>query len=95
MTEKFRLKWEDFQSNISKSFRRFRSQEEELCDVNLLGDDQVQVSAHRLVLSASSPYFRSDYVHLDVEDCSEELLRQQSYAMKNQLGLPPTRFFMA
>ena len=24
-------------------------------------------------------------VHLDVEDCSEELLRQQSYAIKNQL----------
>ena len=25
-------------------------------------------------------------VHLDVEDCSEELLRQQSYAIKNQRG---------
>ena len=24
-------------------------------------------------------------VHLDVEDCSEELLRQHSYAIKNQL----------
>ena len=23
-------------------------------------------------------------VHLDVEDCSKELLRQQSYAIKNQ-----------
>ena len=34
-------------------------------------------------------------VHLDVEDCSEELLRQQSYAIKNQLGhpKPPTRGF--
>ena len=27
-------------------------------------------------------------VHLDVEVCSEELLRQQSYAIKNQLGHP-------
>ena len=46
-----------------------------------------------------------DYVHLGVEDWSEELLRQQSYAIKNQLGhpKPPTRgillaprwFFMA
>ena len=27
-------------------------------------------------------------VHLDVEDCSEELLRQQSYAIKKQLGHP-------
>ena len=33
-------------------------------------------------------------VHLDVEDCSEELLRQQSYyAIQNQLGhpKPPTK----
>ena len=39
-------------------------------------------------------------VHLDVEDCSEELIRQQSYAIKNQLGHPkpptaPRWFFMA
>ena len=27
-------------------------------------------------------------VHLGVEDCSEELARQQSYAIKNQLGHP-------
>ena len=27
-------------------------------------------------------------VHLDVEDCSEELLRQQSYAIKTKLGHP-------
>ena len=33
--------------------------------------------------------------HLDVEDCSEELLRQLSYAIKNQLGhlKPPNRGF--
>ena len=37
----------------------------------------------------------SRVVHLDVEDCSEKLLRQQSYAIKNQLGHPepPTRGF--
>ena len=36
-------------------------------------------------------------VHLDVEDCSEELLRQQSYAIKNQLGhpKPPIRGYFA
>ena len=28
-------------------------------------------------------------VHLDVEDCSEELLRQQSYSIKNQRGASP------
>ena len=36
-------------------------------------------------------------VHLDVEVRSEELLRQLSYAIKNQLGslLAPRWFFMA
>ena len=37
-------------------------------------------------------------VHLGVEECSEKLLRQQSYTIKNQLGhpkTPPRWFFMA
>ena len=32
-------------------------------------------------------------LHLDVEEWSEELLRQLSYAIKNQLGHPKTPFF--
>ena len=38
---------------------------------------------------------RIGFFHLDVEDCSEELLRQQSYAIMNQLEhpKPPTRDF--
>ena len=38
----------------------------------------------------------AELVHLDVEDCSEELLCQQSYAITNQLRHskpPPTRGF--
>ena len=40
-----------------------------------------------------STILQARLVHLDVEDCSEELLRQQSYAIENQLGhpKPPTR----
>ena len=38
--------------------------------------------------SASSRSGPGRLVHLHVEDCSEELLRQQSYAIKNQLGHP-------
>ena len=37
-------------------------------------------------------------LHLGVEDCSEEMLRQKSNAIKNQLGHPkltPRWFFMA
>ena len=52
------------------------------------------LSYHRSspVFSASRYYTMTDHhtrlVHLDVEDCSEELLRHQSYAIKNQLGHP-------
>ena len=56
--EKFCLKWNDFQSNISKSFGSLR-QEQDFFDVTLVSDDQVQVSAHKLVLSACSSFFKT------------------------------------
>ena len=60
MPEKLSLKWNDFQSNVSKSFRLLRKNKEEnyLHDVTLVADDNKQVSAHRLVLSACSSYFK-------------------------------------
>ena len=58
MSEKFNLKWNDFQSNVSKSLNFFRN-EDYLHDVTLVSDDQKQVSAHKLVLSACSEYFRN------------------------------------
>ena len=58
MSEKFSLKWNDFQSNASNSFGALRS-EEYLHDVTLVSDDQHQVTAHKLVLAASSDYFKS------------------------------------
>ena len=67
MTDKFNLKWNDFQSNISRTFSLLRS-EEEFFDVSLVGDDQKTISAHKLVLSASSPYFKQI---LTVNKCSE------------------------
>merc|ERR1712126_713888 len=54
----FCLKWNDFKSNVSKSFGIFRN-EEYLHDVTLVSDDQHQVTAHKLVLSASSDYFKN------------------------------------
>ena len=57
MSEKFFLKWNDFHSNVSKSFGIFRN-EEYLHDVTLVSDDHNKVPAHRLVLSACSAYFR-------------------------------------
>ena len=58
MAEKFCLKWNDFSSNVSKSFGLFRTADY-LHDVTLVSDDYKQVSAHKLVLSACSEYFRN------------------------------------
>ena len=58
MLEKFCLKWNDFNSNVSKSFIKLRN-ENEFFDVALVSDDQKLISAHKVVLSASSEYFKN------------------------------------
>ena len=58
MAEKFCLKWNDFQTNVTNSFRKLRTAED-FYDVTLVSDDQQQVSAHKVVLSASSEYFNN------------------------------------
>ena len=54
--EKFCLKWNDFQSTVSKSFGILR-QEKEFFDVTLVSEDEKQIQAHKLVLSSSSKFF--------------------------------------
>merc|ERR1712126_419515 len=63
MTEKFSLKWNDFHSNVSRSFNLVRN-EEYLHDVTLVSDDHNKLSAHKLVLSASSEYFRNIFKNI-------------------------------
>ena len=58
MSERFSLKWNDFQSVVSQSFSVLR-REEDFYDVTLVSDDQTQIPAHKLVLSASSYFFKS------------------------------------
>lgn len=57
MSEKLNLEWIDFQSNVSQSFGVFRH-EDYLQDVTLVTDDNTQISAHKLILSACSEYFK-------------------------------------
>ena len=57
-SEKFCLKWNDFQQNVSKTFSQLR-QQTGLFDVTLVSSNQRQVSAHRLVLSACSDFFKN------------------------------------
>ena len=56
--EKFSLKWNDFQSSASQAFQLLRK-EEDFFDVTLVCDDEVHLPAHKLVLSASSNFFKS------------------------------------
>ena len=66
MAEKISLKWNDFYFNVSKSFRELRH-EEYLQDVTLVSDDNTQISAHKLVLSACSEHFKIECWSLQLQ----------------------------
>ena len=55
--EKLCLKWNDFQFNVSKSFSTLRK-EQDFNDVTLVSDDGEVLSGHKVVLSASSEFFK-------------------------------------
>jgi len=56
-SDKFCLRWNDFESNISVAFREIR-EEKDLFDCTLsCGSRQIQ--AHKLILAACSPFFRN------------------------------------
>ncbi|XP_051158388.1 protein abrupt isoform X4 [Leptopilina boulardi] len=54
--QQYSLRWNDFHSSILSSFRHLRD-EEDFVDVTLACDSS-SFSAHKVVLSACSPYFR-------------------------------------
>ena len=75
MSEKFCLKWNDFHSNVSKSFSLLRN-EDYLHDVTIVSDDNEQIAAHKLVLSTCSAYFKSIFMkskHSNLLLCLEGL----------------------
>ena len=55
--EKLCLKWNDFKFNVSKSFSTLRK-EQDFNDVTLVSDDHEVFSGHKVVLSASSEFFK-------------------------------------
>ena len=58
MDENFSLKWNNFKTNIVANFGQLRNNGS-FKDVTLVSDDQHTISAHRVVLSASSEYFNN------------------------------------
>ena len=57
MAEKLSLKWNDFQEHVNTAFANLRD-DKEFTDVTLVCADGKQADAHRLILSASSPFFK-------------------------------------
>ena len=58
MSEKFSLRWNDFKDSVSRSFGLLR-QEKDFFDVTLVTQDEVHISAHKVILSASSQFFKN------------------------------------
>ena len=56
-SEKFCLKWKDFQANISSSFGLMRS-DRDFSDVTLVSEGNNQIEAHKIILAASSSFFQ-------------------------------------
>jgi len=56
-SEKFCLRWNDFENNISCAFRELR-EDKDFFDVTLACEEE-QVLAHKVILSACSPFFRA------------------------------------
>ena len=54
--EKFCLRWNDFESNVSTAFRELR-EEKDFFDVTLACEDE-QIHAHKVILGACSSFFR-------------------------------------
>ena len=56
LDEKLCLQWNDFKDNVTSSFGELRK-DREFTDVTLACEDGQQVETHKVVLSASSPFF--------------------------------------
>merc|ERR1712142_419479 len=56
--EKFCLRWNDFETNISSSFKELKN-DEDFFDITLACAGEKQVQAHKVILSARSPFFKS------------------------------------
>ena len=56
-SEKFCLKWNDFTNNLTSYFSDQRANQE-FTDVTLACDEQGQFTAHRVIQSAFSSFFR-------------------------------------
>ena len=57
MSEKFSLKWNDYQANWTKALAKLRN-DTESADVTLISDDKVKFVAHKILLTSCSNLFK-------------------------------------
>ena len=62
MGQKLFLKWNDYNTSLLNTFQSLR-QERDFIDVTLISDDEIKLQAHKVVLSACSPFFRNVLRH--------------------------------
>ena len=58
MSDKLCLQWNDFQKNVANAFRNLR-EDKEFADLTLVCEDGNQIEVHKMVLSSSSPFFKT------------------------------------
>ena len=56
ISDKFCLRWNDFQKNVSSSFQEIR---EDFCDVTLVGEGNHKIMTNKFILAVSSNFFRA------------------------------------
>jgi len=57
MSEKLCLQWNDFNANVNQAFGNLKD-DNDFADVTLASEDGHQVEAHKVILAASSPFFK-------------------------------------
>ena len=58
MSEKFCLKWPDFQENTNSVIGNLRK-DQDFTDITLVCEDGQQTKVHKVILAASSPFFKN------------------------------------
>ena len=53
----YQLSWKEFRTHLVKT-QQHLYQDKHFTDVTLVGDDDIQFAAHKIVLSSCSPFFR-------------------------------------
>ena len=58
LQDNYSLKWQNFHQSLASTFKDLRT-DDEFLDVTIACDVDQQIQAHKVIISACSPYFKS------------------------------------